>query len=139
MYNEISSEEEKVVSLHYQGLTRDRISQRTGLSTGKVSGIIANERKRLGEGKVDAIRRLGLEIHKSGESWSNLGDALAISNFCKQYRISQEMLKENLPAILQKLEQHGHDISYLPQYIEDKEETIAAIEAKRNALQKEIN
>jgi hypothetical protein len=110
-----------VISLYYQGLTRDQTSQRTGLSTGKVSGTIASERKRLGEGNVDAIRRLGLEMHKSGGSWLTLASALAISNYCKQNNISQEMLKQNLPAIYQKLKDHGRNISYLPEYIEDRE------------------
>lgn len=136
--DKLTSEDEYVLSLHYQGLSREEISQKTGISTGKISGITADEKKRLGEGNVDAIRRAGVEMHKAGESWPTLADAIAILNHCNKYNIDQEDLKDNLPGIVNKLKEHGRGLSYLPNYIEEREELDAGIEAKRNALQKEI-
>jgi hypothetical protein len=67
-----------------------------------------------------------------------LADAIANSNYCKRHDIDQEALKEALPAIHQKLRDCGWDISYLPEYVQDKEIANAASEAKKNALQNDL-
>ena len=105
------SEEDKVLSFYYQGYSRDENKDKTGISTGKISNIVKREKSRLGAGVVDAIRHIGEEMHKSGSSWLDLADALAMSNFCKKHGLDLEEVKDNLPKIVEKLNEHGLHLS----------------------------
>src|SRR2546423_8792806 len=95
--------EDDVLSLYYQGYSRDENKDKTGISTGKISNIVKREKSRLGAGVVDAIRHIGEEMHKSGSSWLDLADALAMSNFCQKHGLDLEEVKDNLAKIVEKL------------------------------------
>ena len=69
---------------------------------------------------MDAIRHIGEEMHKSGSSWLDLADPLAMSNFCKKHGLDLEEVKDNLPKIVEKLKEHGLHLSDLPMDIDDK-------------------
>lgn len=133
-----TSEEDTVLLLHYQGATREKIHEKTGISTGKISNIIANEKKRLGEGLVDAIRRIGKELYSNGGSWPDLAHALPIYNFCKKHGLDSEELKDSLPAIVEKLKEHGLRLPDLPLDIEDKVKEGAKLDTSANTLKDEI-
>lgn len=145
----MSPDEEKVISLHYSRDIRDEIHAQTGISTGKISNIIASEKARLGAANVDAIRRIGQEIIKKGKaggsgvggptSWLDIANAFAALNFYEKHNFDFEEIKNDLPEVIKKCVEYKIKLRDVPKDIEDKVKSIAELEAKKNFLQKEID
>jgi hypothetical protein len=143
-------DEEKILSLHYNGYSRDEIHTMTGISTGKISNIIATEKARLSAADVDAIRRIGREMIKNSKaggngegegrpsSWLDTANAFAFSNFCKKHNLDIEEIKNALPEILKKCKEQKIRLMDLPLDTESKLKSIAELEEKKNGLQKDI-
>jgi hypothetical protein len=145
-YREIScgalttlQELDTVTSLYYQGYTRDEIHARTGISTGKISKLIAIENSKLSDGNVDAIRLAGQELLKAGKTWFDMGEAIALKNYCEGHGLDIEQLKDNIPKIQEKCEKHEISLADLPLDIDEKVKEVGQLNATAINLKQEIS
>ncbi len=127
-----------VTSLYYQGYTRDEIHSRTGISTGKISNLIAIEKSKLADGNVDAIRLAGQELLKAGKTWRDMAEAVALKNYCESHGLDIEQLKDNIPKIQQKCEKHGLSLADLPLDTDEKVKAVGELDTTASALKQDI-
>jgi hypothetical protein len=132
------SEEDEVLSLHYQGYTHKEIHAKIGPSTGKISGFVTKDKKRLGAGVAETIRQVSKRMHESKYTWDDIAAAVAMTNYCKMHSINIEEIKDSLPAIIEKLNEHGLSISDLPQDIQSMVKKKDGLVARTNSLKDEI-
>ena len=57
-------DEELIIQLWYEGYPRQEIEKRTSASARTINNVVQREKRLVGEGKVDALRRLASGMRK---------------------------------------------------------------------------
>lgn len=117
-------------SLWYQGVPRQEIERQTGASAGHISDVIAEEKRLIGEGNVDAMRRLAGEAGKHSFNPLAISRAIRFLNACNTLGMDDEEIIDSLPRIDEACKKAGIEIKDLPLDVEGKAEKLKSLEAK---------
>lgn len=122
----------KIISLWYQGRPRTLIVQQTGASAGHISEVIEREKKLVGEGNVDALRRLASE---AGGRNGNIVDAMGsvrFQNVCDSFGLNHEEVIEEMPQAIEMCKTNKIAFGQLRA---DTERTIARLDELNRKIQ----
>lgn len=136
--------EELIIQLWYEGTPRQEIEKRISASAGTINNVVQREKQLVGEGKVDALRKLASGLRK--EKAHNSVDIMRATRFlntCNARDMNDEDVIECLPRLDQSCKKNNISLQDLPldtegriAKLQELESTIAAkekdaIEAKK--------
>ena len=149
-----------VIRLWLEGKSRKDIALVCGVSEGRVSNIISDWRKKLGEGDAEALRDLGSNLKRTGIDAAQCAQGFRISMIMRKMGVNEEdfesfvrevyeycqrldVTPQNIAYNLQALVKRSKDIAFakIPEYIEKKKNEITNLEkdAKISKEKKEIS
>ncbi len=129
-------------SLWYQGLPRPEIGRQVDTSAGHISDVVAEEKRLVGDGNVDALRRLAAEAGKEKYAPVDIVRAIRFLNTCNGRGMDDEEIIKCIPRIDEACKRSDIGIQDLPVDIESRvakaKELDASIqESKRVAAKAE--
>jgi hypothetical protein len=130
----LSNTEDSVLRLRYWGYSQDEIAAQTNLSKGKVNQIISAERELLESGVVEVMEEVGKDLKRSGFSWSDVSQALALVAYQKKNNFDLEEVKD----VILKVQKHGIKLGDLPLDIEEKAKAAAELEKRKDTIKNEM-
>jgi Homeodomain-like domain len=136
-----------VIRLWLEGKSRKDIALVCGVSEGRVSNIISDWRKKLGEGDAEALRDLGSNLKRTGIDAAQCAQGFRISMIMRKMGVNEEdfesfvrevyeycqrldVTPQNIAYNLQALVKRSKDIAFakIPEYIEKKKNEITDLE-----------
>jgi hypothetical protein len=133
MIKEITEKaEELIIQLWYEGTPRQEIEKRTSASAGTINNVVQREKQLVGEGKVDALRKLALGLRK--EKAHNSVDIMRATRFlnaCNARDMNDEDVIECLPRLDQSCRKNNISLQDLPL---DTEGRVAKIQELNSTI-----
>ncbi|WP_148699511.1 hypothetical protein [Candidatus Nitrososphaera evergladensis] len=121
MVKKFSPEQDNLIrSQWYQGLPRPEIERQADASAGHISDIVAEEKRLVGEGNVDTLRRLAIEVGKKGHTPVDIMRAIRFLNACNGLGMDDEKVIGCLPRVDEACKRGGIGIEGLPVDIESR-------------------
>lgn len=131
--------DERVMELWYAGHPREYIIKETATSAGHISDVVNQEYELVGQGNVQALRRMAEAAGKPGHTLSDLMKAIRFSNACRlQHNLDVDDVVETLLTILQLCASRNLKLRELPQKIERDIAELKELEIKKETLVKEV-
>ena len=131
--------DERIIALWYAAHLREYIIKETATSAGHISDVVKQEYELVGQGNVEALRRLAAAAGKPGHTLPDLMKAIRFNNACRlQYNLDVDDVVETLPTIVEQCASHNLKLRELPQKIEHDIAELKDLEVKKEALAKEV-
>jgi hypothetical protein len=130
--------EELIIQLWYEGTPRQEIEKRTSASAGTINNVVQREKQLVGEGKVDALRKLASRLRK--EKASNSVDIMRATRFlnaCNSRDMHDEDVIECLPRLDQSCKKNNISLQDLPLDIESRVAKIQELDSTIAAKEKD--
>jgi hypothetical protein len=124
--------EELIIQLWYEGTPRQEIEKRTSASAGTINNVVQREKQLVGEGKVDALRKLASGLRK--EKAHNSVDIMRATRFlntCNARDMNDEDVIECLPRLDQSCRKNNILLQDLPL---DTEGRVAKIQELNSTI-----
>jgi hypothetical protein len=124
--------EELIIQLWYEGTPRQEIEKRTSASAGTINNVVQREKQLVGEGKVDALRKLASGLRK--EKAHNSVDIMRATRFlntCNARDMNDEDVIECLPRLDQSCRKNNISLQDLPL---DTEVRVAKIQELNSTI-----
>jgi hypothetical protein len=136
--------QELIIQLWYEGTPRQGIVKRTSASAGTINNVVQREKQLVGEGKVEALRKLASGLRKDKAHNSvDIMRATRFLNACNARDVDDEDVIECLPRLDQSCKKNNISLQDLPldtesrvAKIQELDSTIAAKEKNASEAEK---
>jgi hypothetical protein len=130
--------EELIIQLWYEGTPRQEIEKRTSASAGTINNVVQREKQLVGEGKVDALRKLSSGLRK--EKANNSVDIMRATRFlnaCNARDMDDEDVIECVPRLDQSCKKNNISLQDLPLDTESRVAKIQELDSTIAAKEKD--
>jgi hypothetical protein len=132
--------EELIIQLWYEGTPRQEIEKRTSASAGAINNVVQREKQLVGEGKVDALRKLASGLRKDKAHNSvDIMRATRFLNACNARDMDDEDVIECLPRLDQSCKKNNISLQDLPLDTESRVAKIQELDSTVAAKEKDAS
>lgn len=129
---------DQIIREWYQGYSRAEIQAHTNVSGGYISDLIQKEKQLIGEGNVEALRRLAAAVGKEGYTLVDVVRAIRFLNACRiRTDIDDEELIDRIPRIEESCNKNNIKLADLPLDTEIRAKKVRELEDGIASLQEE--
>ncbi|MDQ6667722.1 MAG: helix-turn-helix domain containing protein [Thermoproteota archaeon] len=104
-----------VIQLYLQGLSRNEIASRTGISQGGVSNIIATWKTALGSPLADDLRELSMALKRLGINTQQCATGFRLAKMIQDLGVDEDSFR----TFISQIYQHCSGIGLRPQKVAD--------------------
>lgn len=122
--------DDRIRSLWYLGRSRQDMGSETGASAGHIAQVVKEEEQLVGEGNVNALRRLSKAVGKSKATSVDVMRHVHFANACTDLDLDLEDVVDNLPKVVEACRKAKITLQQLPLDIKERTAKYGELERK---------